>query len=136
MIQTIMNSWLSLLLASIAALVVAMIWYAPPVLGNSWQKLAKIKDSDLKKQFISKSVITVIMVLVTSFVLNRFFIITNPQTLFEALKVVVWLWLGFIVTYVVAGGSFEKIPYKLMAIDLVGQLLILLAMGTVLYYYL
>lgn len=135
MIQLLLNNWLGLTLASLAAIVVAMIWYSPPVFGNAWQKVAKIKDTDLKKQFIKKSIITLVLIFVTTFVLKRFFIITNPLNIFEALKVVVWIWLGFIVTYVVAGGSFEKVPYKLMAIDLVGQLFILLAMGTVLFYY-
>jgi len=135
MIQLLLNNWLGLSLASLAAIVVAMIWYSPPVFGNAWQKAAKIKDTDLKKQFIKKSIITLVLIFVTTFVLKRFFIITNPLNIFEALKVVVWIWLGFIVTYVVAGGSFEKVPYKLMAIDLVGQLFILLAMGTVLFYY-
>lgn len=135
MIQLIIDNWLGLLLASLAAIAVAMIWYAPPVFGNSWQKAAKIKDNELKKQFVRKSLITLVLILLTAIVLKRFYIITNPQSVFEAIKVVVWLWLGFIVTYVVAGGSFEKVPYKLMAIDLIGQLFILMAMGTVLYYY-
>ena len=135
MIQFLIDNWLGLVLASLAAIGVAIIWYAPPVFGNTWQKLAKIKDKDLKTRFAAKSVLTLVMILITAVVLKRFYVISNPQTLFEAMKVVVWLWLGFIVTYVVAGGSFEKVPYKLMLVDLVGQLLILMAMGAVLFYY-
>jgi hypothetical protein len=135
MFQFLIDNWLGMVLASLAAMGVAIIWYAPPVLGNTWQKLAGVKDKDLKSRFVSKSVVTLVMIFVTAFVLKRFFVITEPQTLFEAMKVVVWIWFGFIVTYVVAGGSFEKVPYKLMVLDLVGQLLILMAMGSVLYYY-
>lgn len=135
MIQLLLNNWLGLSLASLAAIVVAMIWYSPPVFGNAWQKVAKIKDNELKQKFVRKSVITLVLILLTAVVLKRFYIISNPQTIYEAMSVVVWIWLGFIVTYVVAGGSFEKVPYKLMAIDLIGQLFILMAMGTVLFYY-
>lgn len=135
MIQFLIDNWLGLVLSSLAAIGVAIIWYAPPVFGNTWQKLAGVKDKELKTRFAVKSVITLVLILVTAVVLKRFYVISNPQTLFEAMKVVVWIWLGFIVTYVVAGGSFEKVPYKLMLVDLVGQLLILMAMGAVLFYY-
>lgn len=135
MLQFLIDNWLGMVLASLAAIAVAVIWYAPPVLGNTWQKLAGVKDKDLKKRFGVKSLVTLALIFVTAFVLKRFYVITNPQTLFEAMKVVVWIWLGFIVTYVVAGGNFEKIPYKLMAVDLIGQLLILMAMGSVLFYF-
>lgn len=135
MIQFLIDNWLGLVLSSLAAIGVAIIWYAPPVFGNTWQKLAGVKDKDLKSRFAVKSVITLVLILVTAVVLKRFYVISNPQTLFEAMKVVVWIWLGFIVTYVVAGGSFEKVPYKLMLVDLVGQLLLLMAMGAVLFYY-
>lgn len=135
MIQFLLDNWLGLVLASLAAIGAAAIWYAPPVFGNTWQKLANVKDKDLKNKFAIKTVITLIMILVTAVVLKRFFVISNPLSLFEAMKVVVWLWLGFIVTYVVAGGAFAKVPYKLMLVDLVGQLIILMAMGAVLFYY-
>lgn len=135
MIQFLIDNWLGLVLSSLAAIGVAIIWYAPPVFGKTWQKLAGVKDKDLKSRFTIKSIITLILILVTAVVLKRFYVISNPQTLFEAMKVVVWIWLGFIVTYVVAGGSFEKVPYKLMLVDLVGQLLLLMAMGAVLFYY-
>jgi hypothetical protein len=135
MIQFLIDNWLGLVLSSLAAIGVAIIWYAPPVFGNTWQKLAGVKDKDLKSRFTIKSIITLVLILVTAVVLKRFYVISNPQTLFEAMKVVVWIWLGFIVTYVVAGGSFEKVPYKLMLVDLVGQLLLLMAMGAVLFYY-
>lgn len=135
MIQFLLNNWLGLVLASLAGIGVAAIWYAPPVFGNTWQKLANVKDKDLKNRFAIKTIITLAMILLTAVVLKRFFVITEPLSLFEAMKVVVWIWLGFIVTYVVAGGSFEKVPYKLMLVDLVGQLIILLSMGAVLFYY-
>ena len=135
MIQFILDNWLGLALSSLAAVAVAIIWYAPPVFGNTWQKLAGIKDKELKSRLASKTLITLIMIVITAVVLKRFYVISNPQTLFEAMKVVVWIWLGFIVTYVVAGGSFEKVPYKLMLVDLLGQLILLMAMGAVLFYY-
>ena len=135
MFQFLINNWLGMVLASLAGIAVAGIWYSPPVFGDSWQKIAKVSDKDLKKRFGSKTAVTLLLIFVTAFVLKRFYVITEPQALFDALKVVVWIWLGFIVTYVVAGGSFEKVPVKLMAIDLIGQLLILMAMGAVLFYY-
>ncbi len=80
-----------------------------------------------------KYIVALFMILLTAVVLQRFIIITNPESIFEAANVAGWIWLGFIVTYAVAGGLFEKVSTKLMLIDLSGQLLILMAMSATLY---
>lgn len=134
MLNFIISNWQGILLSSFVAVLVAGIWYSPPVLGRTWQKLLKIKDKDLRTLGALNYVVAFAMILLTALVLKRFLIITNPQNVYEAIKVAVWIWLGFVVTYVVAGGIFEKVKPKIMAIDLSGQLLILMSMSVVLYY--
>ena len=133
MLNLITNNWVGILLSTLAAIVVAGIWYSPIVFGKMWQKEAKIKDKELRGGSPVKYIVALTMILLTAIVLQRFIIITNPQTMFEAIKVAAWIWLGFVVTYVVAGGLFEKVSTKLMLIDLSGQVLILMAMSATLY---
>ena len=135
MLRFIQLNWQGLLLSTLVAVVVAGLWYSPPVMGKTWQKLLNIKDKELRSFGLQKYLIALLMIFLTAVALKRFLIISNPQTVFEAVKVTVWIWLGFVVTYVVAGGLFEKVKPKLMAVDLSGQLLILLSMGAVLYYF-
>ena len=133
MLNLITDNWVGILVSTLVAIVVAGIWYSPIAFGKMWQKEAKIKDKELRGGSPVKYIVALIMIVLTAIVLQRFIIITNPQTMFEAIKVAAWIWLGFIVTYVVAGGLFEKVSTKLMLIDLSGQVLILMAMSATLY---
>ena len=133
MLNFIFDHWVGILLASLAAIIVAGIWYSPIAFGKAWQKEAKIKDKDLRGGSPIKYLVALLMILLTAVVLERFMVITNPQSMYEAAKVAAWIWLGFVVTYVVAGGLFENVSIKLMIIDLSGQFFILAAMGATLY---
>lgn len=129
----IIKHWVGIALSTLVAIVVAGIWYSPWVFGKMWQKEAKIKDKDLRSGPPTKYLVALVMIVLTAVVLERFLVITNPQNMYEAIKVSIWIWVGFIVTYVVAGGLFEKINTKLMIIDLSGQILILIGMAAALY---
>lgn len=133
MLNFIFDHWVGILLSSLAAIVVAGIWYSPIAFGKMWQKEAKIKDRDLRSGPPTKYLVSLLMILLTAVVLERFIVITNPQSMLEAAKVGLWIWMGFVVTYVVAGGLFEKVSTKLMLIDLSGQFFILVAMAATLY---
>lgn len=133
MLDLITDNLVGILVASLVAIVVAGAWYSPIAFGKIWQKEAKIKDKELRGGSPVKYIVALFMILLTAVVLQRFIIITNPESIFEAAKVAGWIWLGFIVTYAVAGGLFEKVSTKLMLIDLSGQLLILMAMSATLY---
>jgi hypothetical protein len=134
MFNFIIDHLVGILLSSLAAIFVASIWYSPIAFGKMWQKEANIKDKELRGGSPVKYIIALVMILLTAVVLERFLVITNPQSMFEAVKVGAWIWLGFVVTYVVAGGLFEKVSAKLMIVDLSGQILILMAMSATLYY--
>ncbi len=132
--QFFTDHWLGLLLAVVAAMVIGTIWYAPPVFGKSWQKLVGLKDKDMKAGAVKGYVVMIIMAIITAIVLQRFMIIADPQNAYQAVKLGVYIWLGFVFTYGVGGGVFEKRPPKLMAINLGNQLLTLAVMAAILYY--
>jgi hypothetical protein len=131
--QFFVDHWLGMLVSVIAAMVVGAIWYAPPVFGNTWQKLVGLKEKDMKTGVAKAYIIMVIVAIVTAFVLQRFLIITNPDSLYQAVKVGLWLWLGFVATYAIGGGVFEHRPGKLIAINLGNNLVTLLVMSAILY---
>ncbi len=129
----IFDNLVGILLASLAAIVVAGAWYSPIAFGKLWQKEAKIKDKELRGGSPIKYIIALVMILLTAVILQQAIIVVDPQNMFEAASIAVWIWLGFIVTYVIAGGLFEKVSTKLMLIDLTGQVFILMAMSATLY---
>jgi membrane protease YdiL (CAAX protease family) len=129
----IFDNLVGILLASLAAIVVAGAWYSPIAFGKLWRKEAKIKDKELRGGSPVKYIIALVMILLTAVILQQAIIVVDPQNMFEAASIAVWIWLGFIVTYVIAGGLFEKVSTKLMLIDLTGQVFILMAMSATLY---
>jgi hypothetical protein len=48
MLNLITDNWVGILLSTLAAIVVAGIWYSPIAFGKMWQKEAKIKDKELR----------------------------------------------------------------------------------------
>ncbi len=133
MMDFIANNWMGIVLATIAAMVIGSLWYSNLLFGKEWQKLVKLKNSDMKKGRTPAMVAMLLMALLSAYVLKRFIVIAQPADVLEALKLALWIWLGFIVTYVVGGGFFEKRPPKLMAINLANQLITLLVMAAILF---
>lgn len=126
-------NWKGIIAATIAAMIIGTIWYAKPVFGKQWQKLAGLKDSDMKKGMLKGMVIMLIMALVTAIVLARFVVIADPQNYMQALKLGFWLWLGFVATYAIGGGVFEHRSPKLIALNLGNQLVTLLVMSAIIF---
>lgn len=133
MLDFFLNNWLGIVLATVAAMAIGSLWYSKYLFGTPWQKLVGLKDSDMKKGMMPSMLVMLLMAFVSAFVLQRFLVIANPGDVLSALKVGFWLWLGFVLTYAVGNGMFEKRPPKLMAINLANQLVTLLVMAAILY---
>lgn len=133
MLEFFTNNWLGIVLATVAAMAIGSLWYSKYLFGKQWQKLVGLKDSDMKKGMMQGMLVMLAMAFVSAFVLKRFLVIASPETVLEAVKVAAWIWLGFVVTYVVGGGVFEKRPVKLMALHLGNQLVTLVVMAAILF---
>lgn len=128
-----MTNWLGIVIATIAAMAIGSLWYSKLLFGTEWQKLVKLKDSDMKKGMAKGMIVMLVMAFISAYVLKRFLVIAAPTEILAALKIAFWIWLGFVVTYAVGGGVFEKRPPKLMAINLTNQLVTLLVMAAILF---
>ncbi len=125
--------WKGIGLATITAMIVGTIWYAKPVFGKKWQELVGLKDKDMKQGMFLPMVIMLIVAFVTACALMRFIVIANPTSYVQAIKLGIWLWLGFVATYAIGGGVFEKRSPMLIAINIANSLVTLVAMSIVLY---
>lgn len=133
MLDLLTNNLLGILIATAAAMVIGSIWYAKPVFGKDWQKLVGLKDKDMKQGMAKSMAVMLLMALVSAVVLQRFIVIANPQNYVEALKLGAWIWLGFVATYAIGNGAFEKRPTKLVVINIMNQLITLLVMSAILF---
>ncbi len=133
MLKFFTNNWQGIILATIVAMAIGTLWYSRIMFGTQWQKLAKLKDSDMKKGMAKGMLVMLVLAFVSAFVLQRFLVISNPQDILSAIKVAIWLWFGFVFTYTLSNAVFEKRSIQLTAINLSNQLITLCVMAAILY---
>ena len=130
-------NYLAVLVATVAAMVIGAIWYAPKVLGNLWMKElgmgATPEDREKMRKGAAKAYAGMfIAALVTSYVLAHFVDYTNATTALNGAVTALWLWLGFVATVIFGQVLFEKRSLTLFAIGAGYQLVNLVVMGIIL----
>ncbi len=130
------NLW-AVLLATASTMVVGSIWYTPKVFGNTWMKLAKLKQKDLEKNGIKPILITVVVSLVTAYVLAHFTYLAHNFYAAEysffgtAIITSVWAWLGFTAARIITHDAFEGRPRQLTLLTTMHEGVTFLVMGLI-----
>lgn len=127
-------NWLAVLLAGLSSMAVGATFYAKPVFGNTWMKLAKLSDKKLNNPGKSM-ILALFMSLVMAFVIAHVAAISRPfyevSALSAALTTAFWLWLGVSLTTVAIHDVFEHRPWKLTFLTVAYQFFAMLAMGLI-----
>ena len=79
MIITHVN-WLAIVVAAVINIVVGFVWYSDSVFGKAWMALAKVgkpNRAEMKKQMPKLMLASIILALITSYVLALFIQITS-----------------------------------------------------------
>jgi hypothetical protein len=128
-------NYLAVVLAMLSSMVVGSVWYARPVLGNVWIKLAKV---DMKKQgppVWVPIVVTAIVSLITAYVLAHVAFLSNKffghSFLQDALTTAFWVWLGFTAARFITHDAFEGRPWKLTLLNCAHELVTIMLMGLI-----
>lgn len=130
-------SWLAVLLATVASMIVGSLWYTPALFGRAWMKLAKLNPKDMEKGGWSPIIISVVACAVTAFVLAHFIFIAYQfyqaeySFLVTGIITALWVWLGFVAVRFLTHDSFEGRPLKLTLLNAAHDLVTLLAMALV-----
>lgn len=126
-------NFLAVVLAMLSSMVVGFIWYARPVFGNTWMKLAKVRGDG--SSVFKPIAITALASLVTAYVLAHVTYLSNQffqnSFLNDALMTAFWMWLGFTAARFVTHDAFESRPYKLTLLNIGNELVTFMAMGLV-----
>ncbi len=128
-------NYVAVLLATLSTLVVGSVWYSPKVFGRIWMKLAKLKQSDMEKNATKPIIITIVVSLVSAFVLahvvylsNRFF---GNSFLQDSLMTSFWVWLGFNAARITTHDAFEGRPHQLTLLTVSHEFVTFMVMGAV-----
>ncbi len=128
-------NYLAVVLAMVSSMIVGSIWYAQSVFGNTWSKLAKIDMSKNKGMVWQPIAVTVVVSLITAYVLahvaylsNQFF---HDSFLQDSLTTAFWLWLGFTGARIITHDAFESRPPMLTLMTISHELVTIMLMGLI-----
>ena len=131
--MTVEINWIAVLAATVSAMVVGFIWYAPSVFGNTWMAMAKVEGTN-KGMFgamlsaVIGSLLTAYILAHVSYLAHAFF---KNSFFMDAVNTAFWLAIGIAATTLAIHSSFEKKPWKLTAIAIGNRVVTLLVMGAV-----
>lgn len=128
-------NFLAVVAAMVSSLAVGSTWYAQAVFGKIWAKLAKIDMSKDRGSVTKPIVATMIVSLITAYVLahtaylsNQFF---GNSFLQDSLTTAFWMWLGFTAARFITHDAFEGRPVKLTVINIGNEFATIMLMGLI-----
>ncbi|HSJ34159.1 MAG TPA: DUF1761 domain-containing protein [Acidimicrobiia bacterium] len=128
------NIW-AVLLATLSTIVVGSIWYTPAVFGNRWMDLARIDRERMEQSAVGPIVVTVVVSLVTAYVLTVATEIVHDANggnfLFNALVTGVVLWAGFTASRLITHDAFERRPSALTTLNIAHELVTIVVMALI-----
>lgn len=128
-------NYLAVVLAMVSSMAVGSIWYAKSVFGKTWATLARVDMSGDKKDAWKPIVITIVVSLITAYVLAHVTFLSHDffknSFLQDALSTAFWLWLGLTAARIVTHDSFEGRPVQLTVLTCAHEFVTLMVMGLV-----
>lgn len=128
-------NYVAVVLAMLSSMVVGSIWYARAVFGNTWIKLAKIDMSKNKGSVATPIITTMIVSLITAYVLAHVAYLSNQffqnSFLQDTLTTAFWLWLGFVAARFITHDAFEGRRRKLTLLNLGNEFVTIMLMGLI-----
>jgi Protein of unknown function (DUF1761) len=129
-------NYAAVLLAAISSMLVGGIWYAKPVFGTEWMKLAKVDEKKAQKDAGKAMGGMFVLALVMAYILSHMIYFASlhfsDRSFFSiGLTTALFAWVGFVLPTVASSSLFEQRRKKLTAINLGNWLVTLVVMGAI-----
>lgn len=128
-------NYVAVFLAMASSMVVGTIWYAKSIFGNSWAKLVNLSDEQMAKGSTRAIIVTVIVSLITAYVLAQMAYLANTYLqnsfLMDSVTVAFWLWAGLTAARFITHDAFEQRPRQLTAMNVAHEFVTLILMGLI-----
>lgn len=128
-------NWIAVIIATIASMIIAGVWYQDWAFGLPWKKMTKIDAKQAEKAGNTPMVIVLIVNLLTAILLAVVIAIVadyfNSSSLWLALTTGLGVWLAFSATTLLTHNMFEQKPFKLTLINNGYQLAMFVVMSLV-----
>lgn len=128
------NMW-AVVVATLSTMVVGSVWYAPPVFGTWWMRVARVDADAARERGIRPILVTVVVSFVTSWVLAGAVVIAHAfydgGFLTDALATGAFLWAGLTAARIVTHDAFEGRPARLTLLTVGHELVTVLVMALI-----
>jgi hypothetical protein len=124
-------NYLAVLVATVVAMVIGMIWYSPKVFGNWWIRESGVDTKNPRYTMVQAMIGCAIVTFITAAVIAHLVLFLPVIDVPNVMQFVFWAWLGFTACFRVLHGLFEGKSVKLLAFICVYDLVIICAMGAV-----
>lgn len=128
-------NYLAVGLAMLSSMVVGSIWYAMSVFGTVWARLAKVDMTKDRGSVAKPILITMIVSLMTAYVLAHVTYLSNQffgnEFLEDAVMTAFWLWLGLTAARFITHDAFEGRPARLTLLNTGNEFVTLIVMGLI-----
>lgn len=127
-------NWIAVVLATVSSMIVGAVWYARPVFGRRWMRLAKIDESTMGNG-VPQIIVTIVVSFITALVLAGAAAIAQHfyggSFLVNTLVTAVILWAGFTAARVITHDAFERRPASLTILTIAHELVTVLVMALI-----
>jgi hypothetical protein len=127
-------SWVGVIVAAVAGLVIGFLWYSPQLFGRRWAAGAGIQlPTGTPSPMILAG--SVVLVLITAYVLAVIAKAAGVASIVDGALLGFLAWLGFVLTWTANGLFFERKPTDYVAINAGQGLVSLVVMGAIIGYF-
>jgi len=127
-------SWIGVILATVASVIIGGFWYAPKLFGSIWANAHNFDKDSLKPSPLNYGG-AVLVAFVTTLILAMFIKYLPVTSIYDGAQVGFFAWLGFIATSQFSGVVWAKKPWLAYAIDVTCELVILVVAGAILAFF-
>ncbi|MEK7600753.1 MAG: DUF1761 domain-containing protein [Patescibacteria group bacterium] len=113
-----LNFW-AVIGAALAYMALGALWYGP-LFGKKWQALAGISTGDMSRMPLTPGQamgIGLVSALITAYVLGAFMQVWGAFSSADIIRLVFWIWVGFVATVHLGAFLWEGKPLKLFVLN-------------------
>lgn len=128
-------TFIPILIAGIAAMVLGFGWYHPRVFGGAWMRMVGVTPEMAergKKRMPITVTIAVLASMLAAYVMNHFGAAWGVFDVIGAIELGLWSWLGFVVPPMLGIVLWEQKPFSLFLINALYWLIAFIAMAVIL----
>ena len=125
-------TFLSILGAGVAAVLIGMVWYHPIVFGSAWMRMSNITPEMAergKKRMPLMMLIGLMAAMLAAWVMNHVGILLGVYDVVDAVVLGFWCWMGFVAPTMLGMVLWEQKPFKLYLINALYWLVAFVAMA-------